>query len=107
MNKSILKSIPKNGANKLLKILAVVAVVALLMTTKIVSEFLAQNIVKSARPEDISRTAEDILYTVSGVIIFIISGLVVLPFFKIALMALGIWLAYKGLKSLWGFFLGK
>jgi len=107
MDRSILKSVPRGSGNKILKILAVIAVIALLMTTKIVSDFMATNIVKSARPEDIQRTAEDILYAVSGVIIFIIGGFVVLPFFKIALMAVGIWLAYKGLKSLYAFFLGK
>lgn len=105
MNSSIWKSSPKGNVNKLLKILAVIAVVALLMTTKVVSDFTSNNIIKNARPEDISGTAEDILYVISGVIIFIVGGFVLLPFFKIAIMAVGIWLAYKGLKSLYDFFL--
>lgn len=107
MNKSILKSIPKGTANNWLKILAVVAVIALLMTTQMVSNFISQNIVTSARAEDIQGTAENILYVVSGLILFIIGGFVILPFFKIALMVTGIWLAFKGLNWLYGFFLKR
>jgi hypothetical protein len=107
MNRSILKTTPKGYANTLLKILAVVAVVALVMSTKAVSNFMVQNVITSAKPADIQRTAEDILYIVSGLIIFIIGGFVILPFLKIAFLALGVWLAYQGLRSIYGFFLKR
>jgi uncharacterized membrane protein len=89
----------KTFPNILFRILAVVAVIALLMTTKVVSEFVSKNIVKSAKATDIQRESENILLFVSGVILFAFGGLVIFPFFKIAVYVVAVWLVVRAVKN--------
>lgn len=81
--------------SNIFKILAVIMVIALAMSTKIVAQFISEKQIIKAPYGDIQRTSEDILLLAVGALLFLISGFIIIPVFKIALMVTAAWLVIK------------